>query len=522
MPGQRWYAPTLSEIIALGEQDNLGASMMADRLPSLASSPEQRRSRMERQWSGAIAALNACLTALLPSEVSHNSTQPPVGVVFSGPTPIVQSELARHVVSWTLTTDLGLNDWLPCHLLPSSEAVPATPSPTATLPLLSQDPLAQEQFCLALTPSFGLVMSLGQDANQEPVFLFSFVPEVVLQAWRSLRSRLVLSAPHLLPQLDQWVHQFSPSAPDYRVVTQFHRLMLMHLPDARPRPAHNIDVAPACSIDEAPSVKTRRAPLNAAPLPNAPRAKGMGKPEDQPRAEVELLRAIAHEVRTPLTTIRTLTRLLLRRKDVTADVAKRLGMIDRECTQQIDRFNLIFRAVELETEATKPCAHSLAAISLSQVFQDAIPQWQDKAQQRGHTLDVRLPQTLPTVVSDPVMLNQMLNGLIDRITQSLPGGSHIQLQVSLAGSQLKLQLRSHPQGQTPSPNPIAYGFFAPTLQSIGDLLMFQPETGNLSLNLDVTKNLFQALGGKLIVRHRPQHGEILTIFLPLETKAEAY
>jgi hypothetical protein len=48
--------------------------------------------------------------------------------------------------------------------------------------------------------------------------------------------------------------------------------------------------------------------------------------------------------------------------------------------------------------------------------------------------------------------------------------------------------------------------------------MFQPETGGLSLNLNATKNLFQALGGKLIVRQRPQAGEVLTVFLPLETK----
>ncbi len=46
--------------------------------------------------------------------------------------------------------------------------------------------------------------------------------------------------------------------------------------------------------------------------------------------------------------------------------------------------------------------------------------------------------------------------------------------------------------------------------------MFQPETGCLTLNLNVTKHLFQALGGKLIVRQRPQAGEVMTIFLPLE------
>jgi hypothetical protein len=46
--------------------------------------------------------------------------------------------------------------------------------------------------------------------------------------------------------------------------------------------------------------------------------------------------------------------------------------------------------------------------------------------------------------------------------------------------------------------------------------MFQPETGSLCLNLNVTKHLFQALGGKLIVRQRPQEGEVMTIFLPIE------
>ena len=48
--------------------------------------------------------------------------------------------------------------------------------------------------------------------------------------------------------------------------------------------------------------------------------------------------------------------------------------------------------------------------------------------------------------------------------------------------------------------------------------MFQPETGCLSLNWDVTKNMFQALGGKLTVRQRTKQDKELTIFLPLGKK----
>jgi len=47
--------------------------------------------------------------------------------------------------------------------------------------------------------------------------------------------------------------------------------------------------------------------------------------------------------------------------------------------------------------------------------------------------------------------------------------------------------------------------------------MFQPETGGLSLNLQATKNLFEALGAKLTVRERSNQGTTWTVFLPLET-----
>jgi signal transduction histidine kinase len=235
---------------------------------------------------------------------------------------------------------------------------------------------------------------------------------------------------------------------------------------------------------------------------------------------MELLQAIAHEVRTPLSTIRTLTRLLLKRKDLSPDVLKRLDIIDQECTEQIDRFNLIFRAAELETCTTRPPLTSLAPISLAQVFQQNISRWQQLAAQRGLTLDVLLPQKLPKVVTDPSMFDQVLTGLVDRITQTLAPGSHIQVRVELAGHQLKLQFDSQSAADaSPVGNAAVMGHaFVPPLKSLGQLLMFQPETGSLSLSLAVTKNLFQALGGKLIVKQRPQQGEVLTIYLPLETR----
>jgi signal transduction histidine kinase len=462
------------------------------------------------------------------------------GMVLSGPVPILeQANLVSCFASWTLTV-VSPQERLQ---LPSAENALTcrSDSTPATLPLMSSDPLAAEQFCLVLTAEFSLVMALGETIAGDPVFRFSFEPEVITQAWRTLQARLKLTTSPVLPTLESLVEQFAPVVPDYRTVMQFSRLMLTNLPDPvdleSDRPLHRIQqtfegtaaaLPRQTAVDVAKSVKAKMAAdrstsgkrsqktIRLEPVLSCPIEPLREEREAEAGADTELLQAIAHEVRTPLTTIRTLTRLLLKRKDLNPDVLKRLETIDRECTEQIDRFSLIFRAVELETNQTRSPLSPLSPISLTQLLQQNVTRWQQQASQHSHTLEVSLPQKLPMVVTDPTMLDQALTGLVDRITHSLPPGSRIHMRVTLAGHQLKLQFESHPQGET-GDDKAKFGFM-PTLKSIGQLLMFQPETGNLSLNMSVTKNLFQALGGKLIVKQNPQQGEILTIFLPLETR----
>ena len=233
--------------------------------------------------------------------------------------------------------------------------------------------------------------------------------------------------------------------------------------------------------------------------------------------DAELLQAFAHEVRTPLSTIRTITQLLLKKKDLPTNVIERLRIIDRECREQIDRMELLFRAAELETlPVDKPAANTqLTTMCLEQVLKQSIPRWQQAANRRNLTLDVLLPQQVPAVVSNPNMLDRVLTGLMENFTRSLPAGSHIQVQVIPAGDQLKLQLLPQPQKEPHSSDSESL-FTPPIRKAIGELLTFQPETGVVSLNLAATKHLFRAIGGKLIVRQRPHEAEVLTIFLPLQ------
>ena len=498
--------PTLSEVLARSQAER---SMTATGDPKLLP---QVAWEVQRQWQGAIAAIGQMLGQI----VEEPSTQRPVGLILSNSVAMLaQASLLGRLAAWNFTTTGRHIHSLPSHRLSDGAESVLHGDRTGTIVLGDGDPMEVEQFCLVLTHQFTLVAARGIDPVGMPAFQFSFDPETVKKAWNCLRGRIVRAEqPGALKQLDRLVGEFAIVAPHYKTVTRFTRLLLdnLPLPDAptaieRPRRLEPISAAQhhtrsphvrfASHCDSRPVAESTKA--NPTPSPEA---------ESTP-PDIELLQAIAHEVRTPLSTIRTLTRLLLKQRDLAPKVVKWLDAIDRECSEQIERFGLIFKAVELETSQVRRDRVHLTRTCLERVVSSCIPRWEKQASRRSLKLDVKLPPTMPQVVSDPTMLDRVLTGTVDNFTSSVPAGSHVTVQIALAGDRLKLQLKA--RGKS-----VGCSDRTSSLKSIGKLLMFQPETGNLSLNLSVTKNLFQALGGKLIVRNRPQHGEELTIFLPLE------
>ena len=479
----QWILPSLSEILAASQ----------------ASVAECSPTKAERQWCVSLAATEQLLIKTLAS-TSPDVTQ---GLVLAAPAPLFsQPTLTQSLQTVTFTA----KPFNPLALMPFqmpsaiAAADPEMVPHESVLPLLPDDPLATERFCLVFTDKFRLVLVLKEDKNGDKAFSFSFDPQVVQQAWRSLGARVTLTNSEFFTELDTLVQQYPPVAPDYQTVIHFSQLLLQELtePEAHKEAS---EITEKCGKKTQPQTQISN-PKALAPVP-----------------DVELLQAFAHEVRTPLTTIRTLTRLLLKRRDLPANVTKRLEIIDHECTEQIDRMELLFKAAELETStAVKSPKTQLTPMSLDQVLRQSVPRWQQAAQRRNLTLDVVLPQQLPTVVSNPNMLDQILTGLMENFTRSLPPGSHIQVQVIPAGDQLKLQLS--PQFHCPGSSPTSGNVTPPIRKALGQLLMFQPETGTISLNLAATKHLFQAIGGKLIVRQREHYGEVLTVFLPLEVSSK--
>lgn len=455
--------------------------------------------KSQREWFSAIAAAENLLQKTLDRDCppEHNLQ----GLVFSSPVPVFSDlSLISHLQTGVFTPEAFEFK----ALMPGGKQEQAANqqclanSPIWKLPLIPNDPIIQEQFCLILTNTFALIMVLGKDEQGVSNFYFSFAPLTINKVWQTLRARLaVVNHPHL-KELDKLVATFTLNCPDYNLVSQFSRQLLVNLPNLASFAINSNSYsenlhAEHRSVENVSVVEAASEPRNYV---------GTKLPHPNSELEMELLQALTHEIRTPLTTIRTLTKLLLKKKqELSSKVTQRLQAIENECTEQIERMELIFRATELESSPIKDNPVQLTSVCLETVLEQTVPRWQHQAQRRNVKIDVVVPDHLPEIVSDPDMLDRALTGLMESCTRSLSTGGKIRVSVATAGDRLKLQVISNANN-----NPF---------KSLGQLLMFQPETGCLSLNLDVTKNIFHNLGGKLTVRQKSKEGRELTIFLPL-------
>ena len=243
--------------------------------------------------------------------------------------------------------------------------------------------------------------------------------------------------------------------------------------------------------------------LNIQTLPDK---SSLDKSFEESDSQISLLEAITHEVRTPLATIRTLIRSLLRRNDISKEILKRLKQIDTECTEQIDRFGLIFKAAELERKKSK--SSGLAKTDLGNMLHTMYPVWKDQLDRRGLRLSLEVAQDLPPVLSNPEQLELMLGGLIDRNSRGLKTGQSLFLELSPAGHRLKLRIFAETSSSQFKENVSSN---SNSNSDLGAVLSWNPETGSLQLSQAATQRLLASLGGRLTSRK----DKGLTVFFPV-------
>jgi signal transduction histidine kinase len=460
-----------------------------------------------RQWWAALATLQDNLLA--------GANAPRRGLWLAAPLPaLYEPALLQNLEGWV---------WAPQQigtLLPQAPLLPGRreaeqgaelrPFRFQRLPLRDGD--GTDPVLLLITPALQVGLALEGAPGQRRL-LARFDAPVLSAGLHLLNRRLQAENPAEAARLRQCLERLGPLDNDPGLAMRFWPLLAERLAGMAPsvtlqplgRPVAPGAVAPGSGGEGGAGSRGGGSSLQ---------ADGGGA-----SAELALLEALTHEVRTPLATIRTLIRSLLRRRELPPLVRQRLEQIDGECSEQIDRFGLIFLAAELQRQpgSGQPLSASeLARTDLSHLLSELEEIWRRQLARRDLSLLLTIAPDLPPVLSDPSRLETMLGGLIDRFGRSLRAGSEVRLSLQPAGPRLKLQLSSSDHaGRDDGADGGARDGTGTDL--VGPVLSWNPATGSLQLSHQATRQLFHRLGGRLTERG----GSSLTVFFPLAEGGES-
>src|SRR6266511_982839 len=217
-----------------------------------------------------------------------------------------------------------------------------------------------------------------------------------------------------------------------------------------------------------------------------------------------LLAAVSHDLRTPLSSIKAAVSSLLQQDVAWTPQATRelLSTIDEES----DRLNaLVGNLLDMSRLQSGALQLVMRDVGLEEVIPAAIK----GLGERGHAVEVRVPETLPRVNADAALLERGIANIIDNALAWSPPEHAVRVEAGTVAGRVDLRVVDRGPG---IPADQRARVFQP-FQRLGD----QSNSSGTGLGLAVARGFVEAMGGDITVEDTPGGG--LTVIVSLDASS---
>ncbi|MCU1374590.1 MAG: putative two-component system sensor kinase for high-affinity potassium transport system [Actinomycetia bacterium] len=213
-----------------------------------------------------------------------------------------------------------------------------------------------------------------------------------------------------------------------------------------------------------------------------------------------LLAAVSHDLRTPLTSIKTASSSLLSDVVFEADAERALlETIDAEA----DRLNdLVGNLLDMSRIQAGALVVKARPMGVEEVLGGALV----GIAERGRPLRIDVPETIPRVLADPALLERVLANLVDNAVTWSPPGEPVRVEAGAVANRVDVRVVDRGPG---IPANARDRVFLP-FQRLGD----SPNGMGVGLGLAVARGFVEAMGGELTIDDTPGGGTTMTVSLP--------
>ncbi|MDQ1466953.1 MAG: two-component system, OmpR family, sensor histidine kinase KdpD [Actinomycetota bacterium] len=213
-----------------------------------------------------------------------------------------------------------------------------------------------------------------------------------------------------------------------------------------------------------------------------------------------LLAAVSHDLRTPLASIKTAATSLLS-EDVSFDPTATRDLLET-IDDESDRLNrLVSNLLDMSRLQTGALIVQARAVGLEEVVGSAIAELPS-----APPIEVDVPDTLPPVEVDPVLLERALVNIVGNALGFSPPGERVRIQAAAVDGRIDLRIIDRGRGIPVAERERAFLPF----QRLGD----NPNGEGVGLGLAVAKGFIEAMAGDLSVDDTPGGGLTVIISLP--------
>jgi two-component system, OmpR family, sensor histidine kinase KdpD len=234
------------------------------------------------------------------------------------------------------------------------------------------------------------------------------------------------------------------------------------------------------------------------------RSSHMEAQRESERLRSALLDSITHDLRTPLTSIRVAATTLISQPQLPDVERWEMYTIVDEESERLDK--LIGQAVEMaqldsESIQVKPQPEDIREL-IAMALEESRPLLGERPEQ------IDVPDGLPHVSIDRVLLRRVLRHLIENAAKYSPPGSPLRIHARIEGYRLLVSVEDQGHGIDATEQPFIFDkFFRGKNQKTG--------TSGTGMGLAIVKAIMAAHGGGIEVISQPGEGSTFTFWLPV-------
>jgi signal transduction histidine kinase len=225
-------------------------------------------------------------------------------------------------------------------------------------------------------------------------------------------------------------------------------------------------------------------------------------------AQKQFIGNVAHELRTPLSVIKTNTEVALFDAGLSAEMKQTL----RSNVEELDRISQIINNLLSLSALVRPERMEFATIDLSELASKVVERFSALAKRGNHQLVVR-KSPHSTVLGNETAIEQIIGNLIRNAIQYTPQGGQIAVTVAPATDN-RVEFTVQDSGVGIARKDL-FRIFEPFYRAEQSRTRSQ---GGSGLGLTIVSELLKLLGGKIIIRSAVGRGTSVIILFPAARK----